>query len=332
LNLEFANKNVLFLLLLLAPLAWGYFGWKEKRRRSLRFSDLRTVQRVNTPWARYLPHVPFVLRAAALSLIILALAGPRSASNIEESSSEGIDIVLTVDVSTSMLAEDLRRGESRLDVAKQVVGDFIGRRRHDRIGLVAFASKAEARCPSTLDYRILQKQVEALKCGSIEDGTAIGVALASSVNRLRDSKAKSRIIVLLTDGMNNRGEIDPITAARVSEAEKIRVYTVGAGSKGVAPIPMQDAFGRTQYVNQPVEIDENTLTQIAGITGGKYYRATNAAELDQIYREIDALEKTKIEVRQYQRYTELFALFLFPALGLAVLELLLARTRFRTIP
>jgi len=332
LSFEFANKYFLLFLILLVPLAWAYRSWVWKRRRSIRFSDLGTVRRVNRRWSRYQAHVPFALRLLALAFLIAAMARPRSGVTYEDISSEGIDIVLTVDVSSSMLAEDLKRGSSRLEVAKKVVADFISRRRHDRIGLVAFAAKAITRCPPTLDYRILDSQLDQLQIGSIEDGTAIGVALASSVNRLRNSKAKSRVIVLLTDGMNNRGEIDPLTAARVAEAEGLKVYTVGVGTRGMAPVPVKDAFGRTRYQQVPVEIDEKVLQEIASMTGGKYYRATDARELENIYQQIDTLEKTKIEVREYRRFKELFALFLIPGLGVFVLELVLAGIRFRTIP
>lgn len=331
-SFEFANKYSLLLLVLLVPLAWAYWRWVWKRRRAIRFSDLGTALRVNRRWSRYQPHIPFALRLLVLVLLIVAMARPRSGVTYEDISSEGIDIVLTMDVSSSMLAEDLRRGISRLEVAKKVVADFISRRKHDRIGLVAFAAKAITRCPPTLDYRILDSQIEQLQIGSIEDGTAIGVALASSANRLRNSKAKSRVIVLLTDGMNNRGEIDPLTAARVSEAQGLKVYTIGVGTRGTAPVPVKDAFGRTRYQQIPVEIDEKVLREIASMTGGKYYRAMDARELQNIYQQIDTLEKTKIEVREYKRFRELFALFLFPALGVFVLELFLAGTRFRTIP
>lgn len=331
-SFEFANKYSLLLLVLLVPLAWAYWRWVWKRRRSIRFSDLGTALRVNRRWSRYQPHIPFALRLLVLVLLIVAMARPRSGVTYEDISSEGIDIVLTMDVSSSMLAEDLRRGISRLEVAKKVVADFISRRKHDRIGLVAFAAKAITRCPPTLDYRILDSQIEQLQIGSIEDGTAIGVALASSANRLRNSKAKSRVIVLLTDGMNNRGEIDPLTAARVSEAQGLKVYTIGVGTRGMAPVPVKDAFGRTRYQKMQVEIDEEVLRGIASMTGGKYYRATDAKELQDIYQQIDTLEKTKIEVREYKRFRELFALFLFSALGVFVLELFLAGTRFRTIP
>lgn len=331
-SFEFANKYSLLLLVLLVPLAWAYWRWVWKRRRSIRFSDLGTALRVNRRWSRYQPHIPFALRLLVLVLLIVAMARPRSGVTYEDISSEGIDIVLTMDVSSSMLAEDLKRGISRLEVAKKVVADFISRRKHDRIGLVAFAAKAITRCPPTLDYRILDSQIEQLQIGSIEDGTAIGVALASSANRLRNSKAKSRVIVLLTDGMNNRGEIDPLTAARVSEAQGLKVYTIGVGTRGTAPVPVKDAFGRTRYQQIPVEIDEKVLREIASMTGGKYYRAMDARELQNIYQQIDTLEKTKIEVREYKRFRELFALFLFPALGVFVLELFLAGARFRTIP
>lgn len=331
-NFEFANKYFLLLLTLLVPLGWAYWRWVWKRRRSIRFSDLGTALRVNRHWSRYQPHIPFALRLLVLALLIAAMARPRSGVTYEDISSEGIDIVLTVDVSSSMLAEDLRRGSSRLEVAKKVVADFVSRRKHDRIGLVAFAAKSITRCPPTLDYRILDSQLEQLQIGSIEDGTAIGVALASSANRLRNSRAKSRVIVLLTDGMNNRGEIDPLTAARVAEAQGLKVYTVGVGTRGTAPVPVKDAFGRTRYQQIQVEIDEGVLREIASMTGGKYYRATDAGELQNIYQQIDTLEKTKIEVREYRRFRELFSLFLFPALGFFVLELVLAGTRFRTIP
>ena len=331
-NFEFANKYFLLFLVLLVPLAWAYRHWVWKRRRSIRFSDLGTALRVNRHWSRYQVHIPFALRILALALLIVAIARPRSGITYEDISSEGIDIVLTVDVSSSMLAEDLRRGSSRLQVAKKVVADFISRRRHDRIGLVAFAAKAITRCPPTLDYRILDSQLDQLQIGSIEDGTAIGVALASSVNRLRNSKAKSRVIVLLTDGMNNRGEIDPLTAARVAEAQGLKVYTIGVGTRGMAPVPVKDMFGRTRYQQVPVEIDEQVLREIASMTKGKYYRATDARELENIYQQIDTLEKTKVEVREYRRFKELFALFLIPGLGIFVLELVLAGTRFRTIP
>lgn len=332
LNFEFADKYALLLLLLLAPLAWAWFAWRSRKRRAIIFPDLGAARRVSSPWVRWLPHVPFVLRLLVLVLIVLALARPRSGSSVEEVTSEGIDIVLTVDLSTSMMAEDLRRGVNRLEVVREVVNDFISRRRNDRIGLVAFAAKSITRCPPTLDYRVLQSQVDNLKIGSIEDGTAIGVALASSVNRLRGSRAKSRVIILLTDGMNNRGEIDPITAARVARAEKVKVYTIGAGTRGVAPVPVMDRFGQSRYVSQQVDIDEETLEQIAAITGGKYFRATNATELEKIYHEIDALEKTKVEVKQYHLFEELFGLLLLPALLLLTLELVLARTRFETMP
>ena len=329
---EFASSDFLYLLLILVPLVLIYLRWRVKRQRSLRYPDLATVSRVNTSGAGYLPHIPFALRVLALALIIIALARPRSGSTLEETSSEGIDIVLTVDVSTSMQAQDLKRGSSRLDVVKEVVDGFVDNRKHDRMGLVAFAAHAVTRCPPTLDYRILKKQLSDLEMGQIEDGTAIGVALASSVNRLRNSKAESRVIVLLTDGMNNRGAIDPVTAARVAEAQSVKVYTIGAGTRGTVRMPVKDAFGRTRYVNQPVEIDEKILKEIADITGGKYFRATRAGELQQIYREIDSMEKTRIEVRQYKRYRELFAFFLLPVIGLILLEQLLAETRCRTLP
>jgi Ca-activated chloride channel family protein len=331
-NIQFGNPWLLLSLLVLVPLVWIYSTWNLRRRRAVRYSDLGTLSMVTSRWAAVKSHVPFVLRSLALVLLVLALARPRSGITYQNVSSEGVDIVLTMDVSTSMLAEDLRPNSNRLDVSREVVADFIGRRRHDRIGLVAFAAKAITRCPPTLDYRVLDTQVDHLEIGSIEDGTAIGVALASSVNRLRESKATSRVIVLLTDGVNNRGEIDPLTAAQVAKAKGVRVYTIGVGTRGTARMPMRDQFGRVRYVDQQVEIDEATLTKIADITGGQYYRATDARELERIYREIDSLEKTEVDVREYTRYKELFALFLLPGLALFALEMVLGATVLKTIP
>ncbi len=331
-NMEFANPWLLLCLALLPLQVWLYVRWLAGRRRALRYSDLTMLAGVNSRWAGVKQHLPFALRMAALVLLIVALARPRSGVVFEDVTSEGVDIVLTMDVSTSMLAEDLRPGANRLDVARQVVDKFIEGRRHDRIGLVAFAAKALTRCPPTLDYRVLASQVERLEIGSIEDGTAIGVALASSVNRLLDSKARSRVIILLTDGVNNRGEIDPLTAAQVAKAKDVKVYTIGAGTRGTARVPIRDQFGRVRYVDQKVEIDEKTLTEIATATGGQYYRATDAGELERIYREIDSLEKTEIDVREYTRYRELFILFLLPGLALFVLELVLGATVLKTIP
>ncbi|MFC1544672.1 VWA domain-containing protein [Gemmatimonadota bacterium] len=331
-NLQFGNPWLLTLLAAIIPLVWVYRSWNSRRRRTVRYSDLDTLGRVNSRWAALKSHAPFVLRSAAIVLLVLALARPRSGITFEDVTSEGVDIVMTMDVSTSMLAEDLKPGRNRLDVSREVVADFIGRRRHDRIGLVAFAAKAITRCPPTLDYRVLDSQVEQLEIGSIVDGTAIGVALASSVNRLRESKATSRVIILLTDGVNNRGEIDPLTAAQVAKAKGVRVYTIGVGTRGTARMPVRDQFGRVRYVDQKVEIDEQTLTQIAQVTGGQYFRATDASELEQIYRAIDSLEKTEIDVREYTRYKELFALFLLPGLALFVLELVLGATVLKTIP
>ncbi len=331
-NLEFANPWLLLCLALLPLLVWLKVRWVARGSRAIRYSDLVTLATVNSRWARLKQYLPLTLRVAALALLIVALARPRSGVTFEDVTSEGVDIVLTMDVSTSMLAEDLRPGANRLDVARQVVEEFIEGRRHDRIALVAFAGKALTRCPPTLDYRVLVSQVQRLKIGSIEDGTAIGVALASSVNRLLGSKARSRVIILLTDGVNNRGEIDPLTAAQVAKAKGVRVYTIGAGTRGTARVPVRDQFGRVRYVDQRVDIDEQTLTEIATVTGGQYYRATDAGELERIYREIDSLEKTEVDVREYTRYRELFILFLLPGLALFVLELVLGATVLKTIP
>jgi Ca-activated chloride channel family protein len=248
---------------------------------------------------------------------------------------EGIDIVLTVDISGSMLAEDFEIGGkryNRLYVVKQVVKDFIQKRVNDRIGLVVFAGRAYTQCPMTLDYNMLLQLLEKAEIGMIEDGTAIGSAIGSSVDRLKNTKAKSKVIVLLTDGRNNAGEIDPFTAAELARALNVKIYTIGAGTKGLAPFPAVDLFGNRVMRQVKIDIDDNTLGEIAKITDGKYYRATDTNSLKEIYNQIDKLEKTETEVTQYTEYNELFHYFLLPAFGLLLVELGLRKTRFRKIP
>lgn len=311
-------------------LAYYYFR-RRKRKPTLRYSELRLLATLRPSlWAR-LAELPFALRLAALTLALFALARPQAGARREEVITEGFDILLTIDVSSSMKIEDFKP-KNRLYVAKQVVAEFIAARPHDRLGMVVFAARAITKCPLTIDHDLLLTLLEDVRIGTIEDGTAIGTALATSVNRLKDSTAKSRVIILLTDGVNNRGEIDPLTAAEVAKTFGIKVYTVGAGKEGYAPFPFEDPLGGTVYQNVLIEIDEKTLQAIAATTGGKYFRATDTAELRQIYREIDALEKTKIEQKQYTRYTELAPYFLIGALGLLVAESALARTRLQPVP
>jgi Ca-activated chloride channel family protein len=260
------------------------------------------------------------------------LARPQSTSKEEKITTKGIDIVLAMDVSSSMLAEDFRP-KNRIEAAKMVAKEFIKGRKNDRIGLVVFAGESFTQCPLTLDYGVLYTILDHLKVASKDwDGTAIGMGLATAINRLKDSKAKSKVIILLTDGRNNRGQIDPITAARMAKAFGIRVYTIGTGTRGTAMYPVQDPLWGTRYVPMRVDIDEDLLRQIARITGGKYFRATSTEKLREIYKEISKMEKTKIEVKEYTRYEEFFVYFLALALVLLLAEVVLANTYFKTIP
>jgi Ca-activated chloride channel family protein len=275
------------------------------------------------------------LRPAAAVLLVLALARPQTPVADSKVQSEGIDIVLAIDCSTSMLAEDFRLGgerQNRLEVVKSVVKDFIMGRKNDRIGIVVFASRAYTVCPLTLDYGWLLDNLERVKTGLVEDGTAIGSGIATSLNRLRDSKAKSKVIILLTDGRNNTGDISPLTAAEAAKALKIKIYTIGAGSKGPVPYPVKDFFGNTVYQPVQIDIDEDTLIKIADMTGGRYFRATDTESLRKIYKEIDGLEKTAIEEKGYLEYNELFGMFAVAALLLLLAEIILSNTLLRKIP
>ena len=264
-----------------------------------------------------------------MALLIIALARPQTFSSGEDTYTEGIDIAMVLDISGSMLAEDLK--PNRIEAAKNVIDQFIRGRTSDRIGLVVFARDAFTQCPLTIDYSVLRNLLGQIKSGMIDDGTAIGNAIANGVNRLKDSNAKSKIIILLTDGVNNSGEVDPISAAQIAKTFGIRIYTIGVGTKGEAPYPVQTPFG-TRYQMVPVEIDENVLNQISNITDGKYFRATNNKKLRDIYNEIDKLEKTKIEVTQYSNKHELFYSWLGSGIILIFLELGLSKTILRKIP
>jgi len=248
----------------------------------------------------------------------------------EEVITQGVDIVLALDVSSSMLAEDIK--PNRIDAAKQVAAEFVKGRKNDRIGMVIFAAQGYTQCPLTIDYGILLGFLDQIKVGMIEDGTAVGMGLAAAVNRLRTSEAKSKVIILLTDGRNNRGEIDPITAAQAAQAFDVRIYAIGAGTHGTALYPVKDPFFGKRYVPMKVDIDEETLRKIADMTKAKYFRATNRNRLEAIYEEIDEMEKTEIRVREYTRYSELFYYFVGVAVLLFLGEIGLAHTRFRKIP
>ncbi len=278
--------------------------------------------------------LPF-LRAAALMLMILALARPQSILEDVKTVSEGVDIVLALDTSTSMLAEDFMVGNRRInryDVVREVVKEFIKKRKDDRIGMVAFAARAYTVCPLSTDYNWLYENLDRVRVGMIEDATAIGSAIASSLNRLRTSKTKSKVIILLTDGVNNAGNISPIVAAEAAKALKIKIYTIGVGSKGLVPYPFKDIYGRVIYKNIPIEIDDEVLKRIADITGGNYYRAQDTEALVRIYDEINRLEKSNIEHFGYREYKELFPKFLIPGLVILLLEIFLGNTVFVKVP
>ncbi len=328
-DITFANPELLLFLLLIPGLAVWYYYRLNAKESDIRYSTLQPFAMIKYSMKERLRHLPFILRLIALALVIIALARPQSTSKGQNVYSEGIDIVLALDISGSMLAEDFQ--PNRIEAAKNVAQDFISGRTNDRIGLVIFSGESFTQCPLTVDYEVLKTLIKPLKSGMIEDGTAIGLGLANAVNRLRESKAKSKIIILLTDGVNNRGEIDPITAAEIAKSFGIRVYTVGVGTMGEAPYPVQTPFG-IRYQMVPVEIDEKVLKQVADLTDGKYFRATDNKKLRAIYQEIDQLEKTRIEVRSYRRYTELFYTFIFVALFLLIGDVGLSNTWLRKIP
>ena len=330
----FRNPEFLLLLLLL-PAAVAYY-WRRRVTGAIRFSSLASVKFIKGGSGgllgrRTLP----VLRGLAFGLLVVGLARPQQGLEESEVTTEGVDIILTIDVSGSMKAMDFTlSGErrSRLDAVKEVVKDFIKGRESDRIGMVVFATYAYIQCPLTLDYGVLLELLNNVRLGMVDaNSTAIGSAIAASVNRLRTSTAKSKIVILLTDGRNNTGRIDPITAAKAAVPFGIKIYTIGAGSDRPAPMPVDTPFG-VQYVPQPVEIDEATLKKIADITGGKYFRATDTDALQKIYKEIDALEKSEAKVKHYTDYRELFPWFVFPGLGLLLTEIVLANTLLRRIP
>jgi len=333
-DIIFAHPLYLYLLLGIIPLIVWYILKQRNKQASLQVSS---TQAFETPkastvkvWAR---HLPFVLRMIAVALIIVILARPQSTNSWENRNTEGIDIMLVMDISGSMLAEDLK--PNRLEAAKNVAMSFINGRPNDNIGLVIFAAESFTQCPLTTDHAVLInlfKDIQSAQKTGIDDGTAIGVGLGNAVSRIKDSKAISRVIILLTDGSNNRGDITPVMASEIARTFGIRVYTIGVGTRGEAPYPFQSPYGGIQYQNVPVDINEDDLKQIASTTGGQYFRATDNASLKSIYEEIDKMEKTKISVQQYSKKQEEYkplALWLFAIL---LLELLLRNTVLRNIP
>ena len=328
--MHFASPYYLWLLVLIAPMI-GYYVWRTLQGgAAIQISSIRGVANAPRTVRYYLRHLPFALRTAAFALLVVALARPQDVEQNTSTNTEGIDIMLAIDVSASMLARDFQ--PDRITAAKEVAGSFIADRYGDRIGLVAFAGEAFTQSPLTTDQSTLQTLLARIRSGLIEDGTAIGNGLATAINRLRESDAKSKVIILLTDGVNNRGEITPMTAAEIAKAQGIRVYTIGVGTEGMAPYPAIDMFGNLTFVNQKVEIDEKTLTTMAEMTGGRYFRATDKAKLQAIYDEINQLEKSKVEVTEHISYHELFLEWVLAALGLLLLEFLLSNLVLKRIP
>ena len=319
----YANPKFLYLLLLIPSLVGWYIYRLHKSRAALVISTAKHFDNTGKSVKVYLRHLPFALRMLALALAIIALARPQSTNIQRNVTTEGIDIVLSLDVSGSMLARDFK--PDRLEAAKSLGINFISGRANDRIGLVIFAGESFTLCPLTTDRATLINQFKAVDIGVLEDGTAIGSGLATAISRIKDSDAKSKVIILLTDGVNNRGEIAPMTAAEMAKTFGIRVYTIGVGTYGTAPYPVQTPFG-TRYQDVQVEIDEDLLKSIAQMTGGEYFRAINNKALEQVYQKIDQLEKSKIEVNEYAKREEKYRGWLLAAFILLLLEFVLRRT------
>ncbi len=332
--MEFANKEYLLLLLLLIPYVLWYVLYRRRNEPTMRVNDTTAYDFAPRGWRTHLVHLPMLLRCLCFALIVIVMARPQTHNSWDNKTTEGIDIMMVLDISSSMLAEDIR--PNRMEAAKSVAAKFIAGRPNDNIGLTIFAGEAFTQCPMTTDHASLQNLLAAVRTdlsarGLIQDGTAIGMGLANALSRLKDSKAKSKVVVLLTDGANNCGEISPITAAQMAKAFGVRVYTIGLGTNDVAPYPIPVAGG-VQYVNMPTEIDEKTLAAIASTANGIYYRATNNKELTAIYADIDKLEKTRLTVQTFSQRYEAYAPFALAALFILLAEVLLRTTILRRIP
>lgn len=332
--MEFANKEYFLLLLLLVPYLIWYLLYRKKSEPTMKMSDTFAYQYAPRSLRVRLMWLPAFLRVITFILIVVILARPQTHNSWGKRTVEGIDIMLAMDVSTSMLAEDLK--PNRIEAAKSVASEFISGRPDDNIGLTIFAGEAFTQCPMTTDHTSLINLLQNVRTdiaarGLIEDGTAIGMGLANAVGRLKDSKTKSKVVILLTDGSNNMGDISPLTAANIAKSFGIRVYTIAIGSKTMAPYPMQ-VGGTTQYVNLRADIDVETLTEIASTAGGQFYRATNTSELKKIYEDIDKLEKTKIDVKKFSKRYDAYQPFALAAFMTMLLEILLRLIVFRRIP
>lgn len=329
--MQFADPQFLLLLAVIPLLLYLQVKKGKAKQASFLYSSTRLFEGLPATARSRLAVLPLALKILSLILIIFALARPQGGRGEEEVFSEGIDIMLVLDISGSMKSEDFKP-KNRLHVAKEVISEFIDNRPNDRIGLVVFAAGSITQCPLTVDHAALKKLLQATDIGMIEDGTAIGVAVATGVNRLKDSKGKSKVMVLLTDGVNNRGEIDPVTAAELASSFGIKAYTIGVGIQGTAPYPVEDPVFGKRYVQVQVEIDEEVLGKIASITGGRYYRATNVEALRKIYEEIDQMEKTIVKTRNRIIYTEMYPVFVVPAFLLLSLGMIVTGTLFRRLP
>lgn len=331
--MNFAQPWLLSLLALLPVLAW--LRGRHGQQAAFLYSSVQLVKNVANLRRSRVGQILSAMRWLTLGLFIVGLARPQLIESEAAVKASGIDIVVALDLSGSMESEDFElRGErvNRLVIAKDVLKKFVDRRPSDRIGLVAFAGKPYIAAPLTLDHDFLEQNIDRLQLHSIEDGTAIGSGLAAAVNRLRDIESKSKIVILMTDGQNNAGKIPPLTAAEAAEALKIKVYTIGVGTRGTAPMPRMDVFGRKRYVQVPVDIDEDTLKAIADKTGGRYYRADSSETLKAIYDQIDKMETTEREMKRYVRVEELFPWAVLPGFGLLLLEILLSHTIWRRLP
>jgi len=328
-HIVFAKPELFYLLLGLIPMIVWYVLRQKKSKASIQISSLESLKNVPLTWKHSLRHAAFVLQLGVLSLIIVCLARPQSSDSWQNQTIEGIDIMIALDMSSSMLARDFQ--PDRLGAAKAVATEFVSGRPYDRIGLVVFSAESFTQCPLTTDRAVLINLFQNLQMGMLEDGTAIGLGLANAVSRLKDSEAKSKVVILLTDGENNRGEIAPITAAEIAKTFGVRVYTIGIGTMGTAPYPVQTPFG-VQLRDMEVKIDEKTLQEIATITDGKYFRATNNRTLTEIYKEIDRLERSKIENKEFSKKNEEYCRYAIGALILALFAMILQFVVFRHIP
>ena len=327
-RITFAEPLLLYLLILIPAIIVFYILKQQKATAAVRMPGLQPFAKTEKTFRHYLRHILFAFRALCITLLIIVLARPQATNKFQNISTEGIDIVLTLDISGSMLARDFR--PDRLEASKNVATEFITGRPYDRMGLVVFSGESFTQCPLTTDHAVLINLLREIQSGMIEDGTAIGMGLATAVNRIKDSEAKSKVIILLTDGVNNRGEIAPATAAGIAKTYGIRVYTIGVGTQGMAPYPVNTPFG-IQYQDMPVEIDEGILKEISQTTGGKYFRATDNNKLVQVYNEIDKLEKSKIDVRQFSRKEEKYFIPALIAFCLLAVEILARNTLFRNL-